>query len=209
MVWYVRLDTQYGPVGFHLLEVAVHLGIRRLYHLQVTLFCSESLVGFLLQQLDDEVLGVIRDLLPSRTLHVKLANCHFFEDGKIVVALERGTTREQRVHDDASRPHVTPLVIMTCEHLGGQVAWRPDGHGGFLVWGVGACGTEIDHLDGRIGRIRSKQNVFRFDVSVHDVVFVAVVESRKQLKHDLARLQLTQVLTILQLLKQITSRVQL
>mmetsp|Transcript_22175 Transcript_22175/g.48492 ORF Transcript_22175/g.48492 Transcript_22175/m.48492 type:complete len:248 (+) Transcript_22175:770-1513(+) len=148
-----------------------------------------------LQQHANEVLRVLRDVLPVRGVEREGAQSHFRQDLGIGLAEEWGIAAEHDVHDDADAPHVAELIVLARQDLRRHVVRRAGLRLEKLAWFELARKTEIDDfeeilLDGVLGH---EQEIFRFEISVANMVLVHVVDGSDDLLHEDGGLNLGEV----------------
>mmetsp|Transcript_41282 Transcript_41282/g.102334 ORF Transcript_41282/g.102334 Transcript_41282/m.102334 type:complete len:327 (-) Transcript_41282:45-1025(-) len=151
----------------------------------------EALARVNLEQLVDEVLGVLGDVVPPGGGVVVAARHDLLEKGWHLLLVEGGEAAEQDVQDHAHRPHVhLDAVALGGEDLGRHVAGRAAGrlHDSLLTHHLGQ--PEVGQLDRRIGRRRGVEQVLRLEVAVADVVRVQVLQRVRDLPHALGRILL-------------------
>jgi len=137
-----------------------------------------TLILILGEELSDEVLGLVRNRVPDGVAEGELANLDLLHDLLIRGAIEGRDTGQHDVRDDTARPDVALGAVALGEDLGGDVIRRTELLREHLLLVVDKGGTEVDDLDLVELLVLLKQDVLGLQVSVHDVVLVAVVNAR-------------------------------
>mmetsp|Transcript_76339 Transcript_76339/g.166671 ORF Transcript_76339/g.166671 Transcript_76339/m.166671 type:complete len:320 (+) Transcript_76339:628-1587(+) len=148
-----------------------------------------------LKEHPDEVFGVLGDVLPIGRVERKIANADLGKDLSISFTKEWWVAAEHDVHDDADAPHVAELIVLARQDLRRHVVRRAGLRLEKLAWFELARKTEIDDfeeilLDGVLGH---EQEIFRFEISVANMVLVHVVDGPDNLLHQYGGLDLGEV----------------
>lgn len=99
-----------------------------------------------------------------------------------VLAWEEWVANGQLIQDAPERPHVDGRVVGDAKHnFRCAVETRLDVCVDFLVFKASAA--EVNDFDARLVDL-AQQNVFGFEVAVHDVVFPHVVERNEDLNRE-------------------------
>jgi hypothetical protein len=106
-----------------------------------------SLLRLHLKHLLDEYLGLVGDVLPLDALEGDVAEGDVLKDLLIVLPVERRVTREQDVQDHTASPHITFLVILLLEDLGGDVEGGAHAGVHILVRFEGTGEPEVNYFD--------------------------------------------------------------
>lgn len=188
-----------GPLEIDGVHVALHVGddISRninariiLGHLLldplvvVSFFSSKSHVSTSLEQVPDEVLGLLGDDFPGRVVEVVSSVEHIIQYFVVVFASIWGFATQHDEHNYTHGPIIAPLSVTSLEHLRSNVVGCTVGHGHELVLIHLFSQTEIYQLDMRLVIGFVEQKVLRFDVSVADVILVQVDQRVEGLLHD-------------------------
>lgn len=114
---------------------------------------SSPIIRIRLQQMPNKVLRILAHFAPILSMKHHLRTAAFLNQIIEVFAAERRVTAEQRVGDDAQRPHVDRFAVAFLKHhFGGGVA-EGTGHGGEnFVFGVEHFGdTEVSEDEVAVG----------------------------------------------------------
>ena len=117
------------------------------------------------EELADEVLGLVRDVLPDFVLEVELSLSDLLHDVLIALTIEWWLSREEDISDDTARPDIVLVVVVLVENFWGNVVWGSELLIKVLAWVIDKRGTKINDLDGIELLVSFKQNVFGFKVS--------------------------------------------
>eukprot|EP00353_Schmidingerella_taraikaensis_P006483 CAMPEP_0185583886 /NCGR_PEP_ID=MMETSP0434-20130131/28483_1 /TAXON_ID=626734 ORGANISM="Favella taraikaensis, Strain Fe Narragansett Bay" /NCGR_SAMPLE_ID=MMETSP0434 /ASSEMBLY_ACC=CAM_ASM_000379 /LENGTH=122 /DNA_ID=CAMNT_0028203289 /DNA_START=738 /DNA_END=1106 /DNA_ORIENTATION=- len=88
----------------------------------------DALGGVLMKHARNQILGRLRHAIPVCGVEGKLLLDDVAEDLFVVVAFEGRVAAQEDEEDDAEGPHIALLVVVTLEHLGGDVVGSAD-HG--------------------------------------------------------------------------------
>lgn len=64
-------------------------------------------------------------ILPLYGAEVQLPLLHLLQYLSVVVSVEGRVSAEEDVEDDSRRPHIALLIVIPCEHFGGDVERSP------------------------------------------------------------------------------------
>jgi len=157
------------------------------------------------EELADEVLGLVRDVLPDFVLEVELSLSDLLHDVLIALTIERWLSREEDISDDTARPDIALVVVVLVENFWGNVVWGSELLIKVLAWVIDKRGTKINDLDGIELLVSFQQNVFGFKVSVDNVILVTIVNTLKNLLHQDSSVTLTELSPLKNLVKQFSS----
>ncbi len=116
-----------GP-GLELIEIELQGDVLLLDFLEPWVFenlCRGKAEMRLCDHLSDEMLGLLRDVHPFRTIKVEVSLPDTVENLLIVVTEERRIPTQQDIQDNTSGPDIARLVVGPCENLGGDVIGSP------------------------------------------------------------------------------------
>jgi len=164
-----------------------------------------SLVLVIGKQLSDEVLGLIRDDVPDSVVKVERSLSHLAHDLLVALTVEGRHAGQKDVSNDTCRPDVALVVIVLVQDFWGNVVWGTE----FLVegsaWVVHEGGTEVDNLDLIEFFVLFKQNVLWLEISVDNVVLMAVVDALEYLLHEDGSITLREFASLENLIEKFTS----
>mmetsp|Transcript_49296 Transcript_49296/g.127067 ORF Transcript_49296/g.127067 Transcript_49296/m.127067 type:complete len:319 (-) Transcript_49296:51-1007(-) len=167
----------------------------------------ESVLRLHLEESPDQILGILRNILPIRVVEGEVAEPNLRQHICVSVPVERGITTEQHICDDAATPDVHRLVVLPSQNLRGHVV-RSTGLGGHdNVWPEHVRQAEVDDLEDRfLNRgLGGEEEVFGLEVSMADVVLVHVVDGAENVLHDSRRLHLGEVARVDDAVEQLTT----
>lgn len=129
------------------------------------------------QQLGYEVFSFIADTSPITFVKRVATLADLLHDLLVTRTIEGRQACEERVKDDATGPDVTLSVVALVQHFRCYVVGRPQFLLELRLWVVNGRGAKVDNFDLIELFVLLKQDVFRFEVTVNDVVLVAVVDT--------------------------------
>uniref|UniRef100_A0A7S3HXY7 Uncharacterized protein n=1 Tax=Favella ehrenbergii TaxID=182087 RepID=A0A7S3HXY7_9SPIT len=158
-----------------------------------------------IQQLFQETFCFFADVLPLffSELPGTVKVLHFFQD--LFVTTTKGRhSAEQNVENDSDTPHVALLVVIAEEHFWRDVVRRAVELShlvvSFLI--VMRC-AEVDYLERDIVRFELNQNILRLQVTVRDLVRVAVCHRHQDFLDDRSCLLFVKLLEVQNCLEQL------
>lgn len=160
-----------------------------------------------LQQLRDEVLGLLGDATPDLALELPYTAFHLLNDLFLGTGIERWATAKHDVENDTDAPQITLLVVVAAEDFRGDVV-RGTIHLAHLVRrllrAIVMRGTKVDYLNAA-AVLDIDQYVLRLQVTMCNVLTVTVCDCLQQLLEDDSRLNLAEVVTLRDLVEQLAS----
>lgn len=154
----------------------------------------QSNVGRSIQQLGNQIFGVVADRLPHLGLHAVLAVQHIVDDIFVLLATKWRLAAQHNEHDDAHGPDVALRRITALEHLGRNIVRSTVGLVHDLVRNDALGEAEIDELNVRFVALLVQQEVLGLDITVANAILVQVAERVECLFHDGRRLLLGEML---------------
>mmetsp|Transcript_32051 Transcript_32051/g.57480 ORF Transcript_32051/g.57480 Transcript_32051/m.57480 type:complete len:300 (-) Transcript_32051:151-1050(-) len=134
----------------------------------------------------DQVLRVLRHVLPISRTEV-IASCSYFVQHLCIrVAVEGRVAAQHHVHDDATAPDVGLLVVLAGQNLRSHVVWSSS-FGGERLPSLELAGKpEVDDLQRILldGLVAREEEVLWLEIPVANVVLVHVVDSADDLLHE-------------------------
>jgi hypothetical protein len=129
----------------------------------------------------------------------------------VVVAVEWGIATKQYVEDASSTPHIATLIIITSQYLGTDVIWgsRPRLHPLEFVAYKNLRKAKINNFKVGVCCLRRVQEVLWLEVSVHDILVVAIVKCVEYLLKSPCSQCLVKILFLYNSVKQLTPSTQL
>lgn len=123
------------------------------------------------------------DVIPFLPVKVKFAFLDHLKDLIIVVAIKGWVTAKKNVEHTASGPHVARNVIVARQHLWRDVVRRSCSslHSLKPASAHNLGEAEINDLEVRVIALVSEEEVLRFQIPVHNIFAVAVIESHEDL----------------------------
>jgi hypothetical protein len=152
-----------------------------------------------------EALGVLADSLPDTVLERELSLANALHDLLIGLTVEGRHTGQQDVSNDTCRPDIALLIVVFVEHLGSDVVWRAELLVKISVRVVDERGAEVDDLDLIKLLVLLEENILRLEVSVDDVVLMAVVDAGKDLLHQDRTVSLGKLAALQDLVEELSS----
>ena len=143
--------------------------------------------------------------MPDAVIEVERALAHLLHDILVGLPIERGHSREKNICDDTTGPNVALLVVVFVEDLGGDVVRRAELLVEVTVGVVDERGAEVDDLDLVKLFVLLEQDVLRFQVTMHDVGLVAVVDAGEDLFHEDSSIALAELTTLEDLIEKLTT----
>ena len=132
----------------------------------------------------DKVLAILRNRLPDAVVEVVRALTHFLHDILVGLTVERWLARQKNVCDDATGPDVALLVVVLVEDFRCDVVRRAELLVEVAVGIVDEGRAEINDLDLVVLLVLLEQDILGFQVAVHNVPLVAVVDAGEDLFHE-------------------------
>lgn len=139
----------------------------------------------------NEVLSLIRNLLPLRSLHRELSLLDALHDCLVSWAIKGRLAREKDVQDHTNAPDIALLAVGAHDDLRGNIVGSAEDavHGVLVI--DPARGAEVNKFDDCVFLVL-EVDILRLDVTVHDAVLVQVVDCRDELFDDAGRLDLVE-----------------
>jgi hypothetical protein len=194
----------------------------------ITYLTGPTLVGIGIDQLQDEVLGIVTDVLPVAFMEDDRVISAFPDEILEILASERGVTAEQGVSNDTHRPHVYGLsMALLAHHFRGSITKRAShGFEGFSLSVEHLCNTEVGQHKVGIGVSVEVEKVLRLKVyrfsvekseydssrkrtSVNNVVLVEKVDSKKDLLNGLSGILLSELALFTNTVEKLATRSEL
>lgn len=91
-----------------------------------TLLRADPLRWILLEHGAHQLFGLRGDGVPVGRVELQFLSHHVLKDFLVVISFEGWVATEEDVEDDTQAPHIALLVVVTFEHLWGNVVWRAD-----------------------------------------------------------------------------------
>ena len=145
---------------------------------------AQSLALLADEQLCDEIFALVRNGIELAMLKVEFALLNLAEHLSRIATLEGQVSTDKRVEKDAERPNVCFLTVTAFEHFRSHVVWSSRHCGQVFVVSRGFGETEVNEAH-RVA-IRN-HDVVGLDISVHDVLCMAMIERLEQLLHVFGR----------------------
>mmetsp|Transcript_65300 Transcript_65300/g.181581 ORF Transcript_65300/g.181581 Transcript_65300/m.181581 type:complete len:487 (-) Transcript_65300:174-1634(-) len=154
-----------------------------------------TVAGVHLQEHANEILCVLRNVLPVRRVEGEVPQPHLGKHLRIRLAEERRISAHEHVHDDAAAPQVAEVVVLSGKHLRRDVVRRARLRREHLIGLEGTGQAEVDNLEvGLLYRIRRHEDeILGLQVAVAHVVLMHVINCADDLLHDNRRLHLCEV----------------
>mmetsp|Transcript_53085 Transcript_53085/g.158203 ORF Transcript_53085/g.158203 Transcript_53085/m.158203 type:complete len:310 (+) Transcript_53085:675-1604(+) len=175
------------------------------------LLCRVAVTRVHLEEHADQVLGVLRDVLPVRRVEGKVAEPDLRQDVGVRLAVEGRVTAEHDVHDDTATPEVAHVVVLAREHLRCHVVGCPRFGGEDLAALKLAGEAEVDDLELALIDVflGGEEEVLGLQIAVADVKLVHVEDGPDYLLHDRRCLALVEVADFDDAVEQLASNAQL
>jgi len=157
------------------------------------------------QQLCDEVLSVIGDVTPHSVLEGELAEFHLLHDLLVRRTIKGRDSRKGDVRDDTARPDITLGSIVLGEDLRSDVIRGSELLIKLLVLVEDQRRSEVNDLDLVEFLILLQKDIFWFQISVHDMVRMAVVNTGEDLFHEHRGVLLCELASGHNLIEELTS----
>mmetsp|Transcript_106141 Transcript_106141/g.165699 ORF Transcript_106141/g.165699 Transcript_106141/m.165699 type:complete len:221 (+) Transcript_106141:641-1303(+) len=180
------------------------------YVVQGLLGC-EPVFWIHLQQHANQVLRVLRNVLPIRCIETEVAEAHFGKHIGIGFAIERRIPTKHNVHDDSETPQVGALVVLACQHLWSHIIRRASFCCENLILCKFAGKPKVNHFQCRLlDRILvGEQEIFWLQVTVANVVLMHVKDCPEHMLHDGSCLRLSEMTSIDNAVEQLSACAQL
>jgi hypothetical protein len=172
------------------------------------LLCAQSFAGINLEQLPDEILGLVRDEDPVGVMEGELSTENGTKLARVVRILEGLVPTENGVNNDPDSPHVDLEVVAfwsSLEDLRGSVLEGTALFGERLTR-LDDCGeSKVSHED--VARVRLLQkDVLRLEVAMYHVPLVEEGDGLKEVLGDVLAATLSKGTVLDQGLKKLTTR---
>jgi len=145
------------------------------------IFCAGSFFWLISKEARDEIFGVLRDGVPALVVEVELAESDLLHDFLVALAVEGRHTREQDVDNDTGGPDVALGRVVLVQDFGSDVVWGTKFLIKVLGWVVNKSSSKIDDLYLIELLVLLEKDVLWLEVSMDNVVLVAVVDARENL----------------------------
>lgn len=166
---------------------------------------GEAILHVHLHQLADEVLSRFRNGFPDASLERPLTGLDLCENLAVATVEGRSATQHD-IEDHTDAPHVTHLVVLACENLGRDVVGSPV-HGSHLLALILAevvTSAEVDHFNGAT-LSDVNENVLWLEITVGNLLTVAVGNSLQQLLEDFGSLGLLEIFLLDNLVEELAA----
>lgn len=162
----------------------------------VCLLSGEALIGLTIQQLRDQVLGLVGDIFPDGVRETELTFKDVVNDLFVLLATKGRLAGQHDEQDNAHGPVVTLGGVTALEHLRCDVVGCTIGRIHHLVLTDALGETEIDQLDVRVIILFVQEEVLRLNIPVANAVRMKIVQGVEGLSHDARGLHLRQMLLL-------------
>jgi len=143
------------------------------------LFSGWTFRNVVSQKLGNEIFGTLADTVPNFVLKIELSNLNGLHDLLISTTIKWRDSRQNNVSDYTSRPDVALLSVVSVQNFWCDVVGRSDLLAELLLWIKNLRSSEIDYLDLVKLLTGLQKYVFGLQVSMHNVMGVAVVNTGK------------------------------
>ena len=120
------------------------------------------------EELGDEVLAVVRDVVPDFVIEGEASSAHFLHDLLIALTIERWHAGEKDVADDSAGPDIAFGSVVLVQNFWGNVVWSTKLLIKLLVGVVHEGGSEVNNLDLVKLLVLLKKDVLGFEISIED-----------------------------------------
>jgi len=143
-----------------------------------------SLVLIFGKELRDEVLGLVGDVVPDWVVEGELANLDLFHNFLVRRAIKWWNTGQSNICDDTARPNVALGAVALGKDFWGNVVRSSELFVELLTLINNERGSEINDLNLVELLVLLKEDVLGFQISVHNMVQMTIVDARKNLLHE-------------------------
>ena len=157
------------------------------------------------EELGDEVLAVVGDVVPDLIVKAETTGADLLHDLLVRLPVEGWHTGKEDVGDDSAGPDIALGVVVLVQNLWGDVVGCTEFLVEVFVGVVDEGGTEIDDLDGIEFLVLLEQNVLGLEISVHNVVLMAVIDAREDLLHKHSAVSLGELASLQDLVEELSS----
>jgi len=185
-------------IGQVVLSVALRLDPRMFKRL----LSRESDVGRPLQQLINQIFGLIAHLFPDLGLHAILAVEYVLNDVFVLLSTKWRLTAKHDEHNDSHTPNIALSSVASLQHFWCDVVRRTIGLVHNFVGHNSFGQAEVNQFDVAVVVLLVQQEVLWLDVSVADGVSVQVAKGVESLLHYRTSLSLSKVLLLCNVVKQ-------
>jgi len=170
-------------------------------------FLSRDSISVLVRQhLRDEVLAFMGSCVPYVLFKVEFSFhylCHYFLVG---LTVEWGFSAKEDEHDHSQTPQITLRSIVSSQNFWRDVVNCTESFCQLLRGVKDLAGSEVYNFDWQVVRLLFfKQDVLWLEISVNNIMLVAVVDCRKHLLHYLCSIILRESLPSNDLIKKFAS----
>jgi len=163
-----------------------------------------SFLGIFFHQFFYQVLQVIRTPIPNIAWEWIFASRNFWKNFWVIFAAERRLTTDHDVENDPNTPQVTLLIVASLKDLRRYIISCSIHLMHALLWVKQMSGAKVYNFDSAL-LLGIYQNVFRFEVSVGDVLLMTVANCRQNLLGDDCSFQLWKSLAFLYLFEEFSA----
>lgn len=170
---------------------------------------GETHIGGPLEQLTNQILGIVGDRVPHLTFETILSVQHVVDNIFVLFAAEWWFTTQHDKHDDSHGPNIALRRVASLENFRCNIVWRAIRLVHHLV-GIDTLGqTKVNQFDVTVIVLLVEEKVFWLDVTMANMVSVQVAQGIKGLLHDGGSLLLAQVLLFSNVIEQLAAFAQL
>jgi len=153
----------------------------------------------------DEIFASIRDSFPGWVIEVELSKLDLLHDLLVGGTVERWDTGKNNESDDTDRPNIAFSTVRFSKNFWSNIIRSSELFIKLLALTNNKRCTEIDNLNLIEFLVCFKKNVLWFEISMNDVVYVAIVDARKDLSDKNTSIFLVELTSFDDLIEELTT----
>ena len=131
----------------------------------------------------DKVFASVTDVVPCFVIEGKSTSTDFLHDFLVALAVEWRLTTQQDVANYPTTPDIALFSVVLVQNFRCNIVWGAELFIQLLVWVIDKRGSKVNNLDLIELFVLLKQDILWLEISVDNLVLMAVVDTGKYLFH--------------------------